>query len=89
MLFLGAIPWHNFLNPKKIHTFSTLLLFWLQKGDADKSIRIIIVCVAEQRFDFLHSFMYAKLLVFDTQNPEISGFQLHMRINTKPDGKQK
>ena len=51
-----------------------------------------IVCVTEQHYVSIFCtrvWSVGKPLVFDTQNPEISGFQLRMRINTKPNCNQK
>ena len=41
------------------------------------------------RFDFLHSCMVCTQTSFDTQNPEVSRFQLRTCINTKPNCIQK
>ena len=55
-------------------------------------IWVSLVCVTEQCYNsiFLTRFWYVQTaLISETQNPEISGFQLRMRINTKPNDKQK
>ena len=46
----------------------------------------LFVFVTEQHYV---SIFFILMQWSDTQNPEISGFYLRMRINTKPNGKQK
>ena len=52
-----------------------------------------ILCPRQRLFLFSNSTLSVIqnniTLISDTQNPEISEFQLRMHINTKPNGKQK
>ena len=53
---------------------------------------VYLVCVTEQHYVsifFTRLWSVGKPRLFDTENPEISGFQLRMRINTKPNCNQK
>ena len=53
---------------------------------------LTLVCVTEQHYVSIFCtcvWSVSKPLIFDTENREISGFQLRMRINTKSNCKQK